>query len=196
MLAITFVVVSALLRPPASRADQATTPKRVKTSERGKLHAGVLALARSNAPKTSFMARQLARVRAKRHLAAVKMRERVVFRHEVVDYAKKLIGTPYSYGGTSPRSGFDCSGFVRYVFSHFGVNLPHSSFSDIVLGRSVSRGDLLPGDLVFFDGAGHVGIYIGHDEFIHAPHTGTVVRIESMSGWYAGRYDGARRVSY
>ena len=196
MLAITFVVVSALVRPPAGRAEQAPAQKRTKASEKGKATSARKAVARANAKKQRFFARRLARVRTQRHLAAVKMRERVVFREELVTYAKRLIGTPYSYGGTSPRSGFDCSGFVRYVFSHFGITLPHSSYSDVGVGHSIPRGDLLPGDLVFFDADGHVGIYIGHDEFIHAPHTGTVVRIESMNGWYAGRYDGARRVSY
>ena len=196
MLAIAFVVVSALLRPPAGHAEESSTPKKAKPTSPGKLPE------RAHAQRKTVKVRRLARARAKarakahakRHLAAVAMRERVVFRHELVSYAKRLIGVPYSYGGISPRSGFDCSGFVRYVYSHFGISLPHSSFADIVRGKFVARNDLLPGDLVFFDGAGHVGIYVGGDEFIHAPHTGTVVRISSMSGWYAGRYDGARRI--
>jgi cell wall-associated NlpC family hydrolase len=62
------------------------------------------------------------------------------------------------------------------------------------MGVPVARSDLQPGDLVFFDGLGHVGIYIGNGEFIHAPHTGTVVQISSLSGWYAANYDGARRI--
>lgn len=192
MLAVMLVVASALLRPPASRADETST---AKPAAPGKLPQRVHARR-----KTARISRRLAKarakrakVRAKRRLAAVRMRERVVFRHELVSYAKKLIGAPYSYGGSSPR-GFDCSGFVRYVYSHFGISLPHSSFADIVRGRSVNRSNLLPGDLVFFDGNGHVGIYVGHGEFIHAPHTGTVVRISSMSGWYASRFDGARRI--
>ena len=189
MLAVMLVVASALLRPPASRAEQTPTSTPAKPATPGKLPQRAHARRR----KTVKISRRLAKVRAKRRLAAVRMRERVVFRHELVSYAKKLIGTPYSYGGSSPR-GFDCSGFVRYVYSHFGISLPHSSFADIVRGRSVSRSNLLPGDLVFFDGDGHVGIYVGHGDFIHAPHTGTVVRISSMSGWYASRYDGARRI--
>ena len=68
-------------------------------------------------------------------------------------YAKHLLGAPYRYGGASPRSGFDCSGFVRYVYSHFGISLPHSSFGDLVEGRRVGRSALHPGDLVFFDGS-------------------------------------------
>jgi len=117
------------------------------------------------------------------------------FGQRVVSYARHLLGVPYRYGGSSPRTGFDCSGFVRYVYGHFGVALAHSSFSDFVRGRRVGRWQLKPGDLVFFDSAGHVGIYVGRGRFIHAPHTGTVVRISTMRGWYSSRFDGARRVS-
>ena len=115
-------------------------------------------------------------------------------RMRVVDYAKRFVGVPYVYGGSSPGSGFDCSGFVRYVYAHFGISLAHSSFSDFVRGRRVGRWAMKPGDLVFFDGAGHVGIYVGKGHFIHAPHSGTVVRIETMAGWYSSRFDGARRL--
>jgi cell wall-associated NlpC family hydrolase len=111
-----------------------------------------------------------------------------------IAYATLLLGVPYTYGGTSPESGFDCSGFTRYVYEHFGVALPHYSVAQYDLGRDVSRGDLEPGDLVFFDGLGHVGLYLGGGTFIHAPHTGTAVSVDSLSGWYADRYDGARRL--
>jgi cell wall-associated NlpC family hydrolase len=116
------------------------------------------------------------------------------FGMRVVDYAKRFRGIRYSYGGTTPRSGFDCSGFVRYVFAHFGVSLAHSSYAQAGDGRRVSRSSLRPGDLVFFDGLGHVGIYIGNGRFIHAPHTGTRVRIEQLAGWYSSRFDVARRL--
>jgi len=112
----------------------------------------------------------------------------------VVTYARHLIGIRYRYGGTSPRSGFDCSGFTRFVFAHFGVALPHYSVAQFGLGRRVARRSLRPGDLVFFDGLGHVGIYIGRGRFIHAPHTGTRVSVEPMSGWYSARFVGARRL--
>jgi len=111
-------------------------------------------------------------------------------------YARRLLGVPYRYGGDSPQSGFDCSGLVRFVYAHFGVELPHSSYADFDLGTRVSREALRPGDLVFFDGVGHVGMYIGGGRFIHAPHTGTHVQVTSLDDpWYRDRYDGARRLS-
>ena len=112
----------------------------------------------------------------------------------VVTYARQLLGIRYSYGGSSPRSGFDCSGFTRYVYAHFGISLPHYSVAQFGHGRRVSRGGLRPGDLVFFDGLGHVGIYVGRGRFIHAPHTGTRVSVAPLSGWYSSRFTGARRV--
>jgi cell wall-associated NlpC family hydrolase len=116
------------------------------------------------------------------------------FGRRVVSYARHLVGVPYRWGGTSPRSGFDCSGLVRYVFAHFGVSLGHSSFADLARGRRVTRAHLRPGDLVFFYGGGHVGIYLGHARFIEAPHSGAAVRISTMAGWYGSAYAGARRV--
>jgi peptidoglycan endopeptidase LytF/peptidoglycan endopeptidase LytE len=112
-----------------------------------------------------------------------------------VRYASRFLGIPYRYGGDSPGGGFDCSGLVRYVYAHFGFSLPHSSYADFDLGRQVTRGSLRPGDLVFFDGVGHVGMYVGDGRFIHAPHTGTRVQVTSLSDpWYRATYDGARRV--
>jgi len=112
----------------------------------------------------------------------------------IVRFARHYLGVPYVYGGTSPASGFDCSGFTRFVYAHFGIELPHYSGGQFDLGRRVSRSALRPGDLLFFDGVGHVGLYIGHGRFIHAPHSGTRVSIDSLAGWYSGRYDGARRL--
>jgi cell wall-associated NlpC family hydrolase len=110
-----------------------------------------------------------------------------------VGIAMNYLGTPYVWGGASP-SGFDCSGFVMYVFAQIGVSLPHNAAAQYGYGAPVSRGDLQPGDLVFFDGLGHVGIYAGGNSFIHAPHTGDVVKISSMTGWYESSYVGARRL--
>jgi cell wall-associated NlpC family hydrolase len=120
---------------------------------------------------------------------------RVPLGEKVVKYAKHFLGVRYVYGGSTPSSGFDCSGFVRYVYGHFGVRLAHSSFAQFGAGSRVRRGGLKPGDLVFFHSLGHVGIYVGNGRFIHAPHTGTRVRIESLAGWYSARLDGARRLA-
>ncbi len=114
----------------------------------------------------------------------------------VVRFAHRLLGVPYRYGGSSPSTGFDCSGFVSFVYRHVGIRLPHSSFEQFRFGRRVARRALRPGDLVFFDGTGHVGIYVGHDRFIHAPHSGSSVSIASMrSSWYRAKYEGARRLA-
>jgi cell wall-associated NlpC family hydrolase len=112
----------------------------------------------------------------------------------VVGIAMRYLGVPYVWGGSSP-SGFDCSGLVAYAYGQMGVSLPHYTGAQWNVGVAVSRGDLQPGDLVFFDGLGHVGLYIGGDQFIHAPHSGTVVQISSLSGWYASTYVGARRIT-
>ena len=114
-----------------------------------------------------------------------------------MQFARRFLGVPYRWGGDSPSGGFDCSGFVRYVYGHFGRSLPHSSYADFDLGRRVSRGSLRPGDLVFFDGVGHVGMYVGGGRFIHAPHTGTSVQVTRLDEpWYRSSYDGARRLVF
>lgn len=107
--------------------------------------------------------------------------------------AEQYLGTPYVWGGESP-SGFDCSGLVQYVYARLGVHLPRTSEDQYGAGRHVARGDLEPGDLVFFDDLGHVGIYVGGGRFIHSPHTGTRVQFGTLSGWYLEHYSGATRV--
>lgn len=107
----------------------------------------------------------------------------------LIAYAASFEGTPYVWGGTSP-SGFDCSGFVQYVYAHYGVSLPRTSQEQYGVGTPVSQADLQPGDLVFFNGLGHVGMYIGNGYMIHAPHTGDVVKVAPLEGGYVG----ARRV--
>jgi cell wall-associated NlpC family hydrolase len=103
------------------------------------------------------------------------------------------LGVPYVWGGSSPR-GFDCSGLVMFVFAQVGVSLPHSSYAMYNMGTPVSLSQLQAGDLVFFSGASHMGIYIGGGQFIHAPHTGDVVKISSMSGYYSSAFVGGRRI--
>jgi peptidoglycan DL-endopeptidase CwlO len=111
----------------------------------------------------------------------------------VVGIAMQYLGIPYVYGGSSP-SGFDCSGFVMYVYSKIGVSLPHNAAAQYGYGTPVDRSQLQPGDLVFFNGLGHNGIYIGGGSFIHSPHTGDVVKISSLGGWYDSTWVGARRL--
>ncbi|HYM64175.1 MAG TPA: NlpC/P60 family protein [Gaiellaceae bacterium] len=112
----------------------------------------------------------------------------------VVGIAMQYLGVPYVWGGASP-SGFDCSGFIMYVYAKVGVSLPHNAAMQYGYGSPVSRDQLQAGDLVFFDGLGHNGLYIGGGSFIHSPHTGDVVKISSLSdSWYASTYVGARRL--
>jgi cell wall-associated NlpC family hydrolase len=120
---------------------------------------------------------------------------------QLAAYARGLIGTPYKYGGHSPKSGFDCSGFVDYVFRHSAhVSLPHNSRLISRHGFPVESTRLREGDLVFYDtnhsAYSHVGIYLGNYRFIHAPSSGGRVRTEDMRETYWVRhYNGARRIA-
>jgi peptidoglycan hydrolase-like protein with peptidoglycan-binding domain len=115
--------------------------------------------------------------------------------YAISGFARSLVGSPYSYGGTSPSTGFDCSGLAMYVFAHFGINLPRTSFSQFDVGTRVSFNDLAPGDLVFFSttgpGASHVGIYIGGGEFVAADTYATGVTIDSFSSYWMSHFVGA-----
>ena len=174
LLAIAIAVALAMVRPLQGRAQGKPIHSKPK-------HTTLQPLRRRHQPPHRS---------AKKHHVR---RSRHVLGHRIVSYARHFLGTRYSYGGTSPGTGFDCSGLVRYVYGHFGISLPHSSFADLWRGRRVARRWLRPGDLVFFAGASHVGIYAGGGHVIDAPHSGAVVRVSTMSGWYGSSYYGARR---
>ena len=111
-----------------------------------------------------------------------------------VAIASQYLGTRYVWGGTLP-SGFDCSGLVQYTYKQLGVSISRTTYDQINDGSAVSRSELQPGDLVFFGSSSrphHVGMYVGDGCYIHAPHTGDVVKISSLSG--RGDYCGARRI--
>jgi cell wall-associated NlpC family hydrolase len=111
---------------------------------------------------------------------------------EAASIAMRYLGVPYVWGGGTP-AGFDCSGLVMYVYAQLGILLPHFAAAQYGFGTPVPRDQLQPGDLVFFDGLNHVGIYIGGGQMIHAPHTGDVVKISPLSEFGAS-YVGARRI--
>jgi hypothetical protein len=124
--------------------------------------------------------------------------------NRVLSIAARYLGVSYKWGGASPKTGFDCSGLVEYVFAQFGVSLPHYAAAQYHSpdGVWVAPNRLQPGDLVFFTGSdgalkapGHVGIYVGDGYLIDAPHKGSFVRIDSLNEpWFANRYVGARRI--
>lgn len=119
---------------------------------------------------------------------------------EVLVNALSLTGIQYKYGGKSPETGFDCSGFVRYVFSQAtNLSLPPTARAISQIGKTIKKDELQPGDLVFFNTVksafSHVGIYMGDNKFIHAPSTGKAVRVESMKdGYWAKRFNGGQRL--
>ena len=117
---------------------------------------------------------------------------------QIVQMAQQYMGTPYVWGGSRP-GGFDCSGFIYYIYGQFGISLPRMSDGQFEMGRAISGDNLLPGDLVFFTtyepGASHVGIYLGGGRFIHASSAAGEVTITPLGkSYYQERYLGARRV--
>ena len=116
---------------------------------------------------------------------------------QIAAFGMQYVGYPYVYGGTSP-SGFDCSGFVQYIYRQFGYSINRTATAQLANGYYVSYDSLMPGDLVFFgsgSSASHVGMYIGGGEFVHAANSRSGVKISSLSeSWYAARYIGARRI--
>jgi cell wall-associated NlpC family hydrolase len=109
--------------------------------------------------------------------------------------ALREVGVPYSYGGASPSSGFDCSGLVYWAYRRLGVTVPHSSYALVGIGRGVPRSRLRAGDILVFSGLGHVGLYVGRGRMVHAPQTGRNVEIVSLRGSnYGMRLVAARRL--
>jgi cell wall-associated NlpC family hydrolase len=109
--------------------------------------------------------------------------------------AVRAVGVPYRWGGASPTSGFDCSGLVYWAYGRLGVELPHSSYALFDQGRRVARARMRPGDLLFFSGLGHVGMYLGRGRMVHAPSSGRRVEVVTLGGSnYGRRLVGTRRV--
>ena len=119
---------------------------------------------------------------------------------QIVATAQQYLGIPYKYGGSSPSTGFDCSGFVYYVLKQLGYSPYRTTSSQYTMGTYVAKSDLQPGDLVFFQGTyksgiSHVGIYVGNGKFIHSPSTGKVISYADLnSTYYVNHYYGARRI--
>jgi len=109
--------------------------------------------------------------------------------------ALRAVGVPYRWGGSSPAGGFDCSGLVYWAYGRLGISVPHSSYALYGLGRNVSRSRLKAGDVLFFSGLGHVGLYIGRGRMVHAPQSGRTVEIVPLGrSHYGSRLVGARRL--
>jgi cell wall-associated NlpC family hydrolase len=156
--------------------------------------AGQASSARPKHARKSHHAKALHAHQRAAHVRRVRLRVvRRRARNRVVMTAWRAVGVPYRWGGSS-RSGFDCSGLTRWVYRHVGVSLPHYSVAQWSYGRRVSRRALAPGDLLFFSGLGHVGVYLGRGAVIHAPHAGAPVRFERMRGWLSSSFYGARRL--
>jgi cell wall-associated NlpC family hydrolase len=110
--------------------------------------------------------------------------------------ALRAVGVPYRWGGASLESGFDCSGLVYWTYRRLGIDLPHSSYALFARGRRVARSRMKPGDLLFFSGLGHVGIYVGRGRMVHAPQSGQDVEVVELRRSYYGRgLVGARRLT-
>jgi cell wall-associated NlpC family hydrolase len=141
-----------------------------------RLHVGPGVIVRTSSVSTLRQARETWLRREYRY------RRITVRRHRVVHAALRQRGARYAWGGASP-AGFDCSGLVMWAYRRAGISLPHSTYALIDRGSRVSRRAIQPGDLVFSDGDGHVGIYIGHGMVVHAPHAGTVVSLMPLRRW-------------
>lgn len=109
--------------------------------------------------------------------------------------AVRAVGIPYQWGGTSPEAGFDCSGLIRWEYGRLGIEVPHSSYALYETGRNVRWADLEAGDVLVFSGRGHVGLYLGRGEMVHAPYSGKHVEVVPLAGHYGSRLVAARRIA-
>jgi cell wall-associated NlpC family hydrolase len=143
--------------------------------------------AKPKPPRASAIAKKR---KPRRHVRKVRLtlgdRAALLALHEV--------GTPYVWGGGGP-GGFDCSGLTSWVYGKLGVPLPHNSAAQFGVGRAVGRSKLRRGDLLFFHGLGHVGLYLGRGRMVHAPQSGRSVEVVRLADHYAGRLVGARRIA-
>jgi cell wall-associated NlpC family hydrolase len=138
-------------------------------------------------------ARAVGPVESPAHFVLPKRPKRISIASRAVALARAQLGVPYRFGGASP-AGFDCSGLVMWVYGRLGVSLPHNAAALYGVGRPVSSSGLRPGDLLFFSGLGHVGIYVGKGRMIHAPQSGRSVEVQPLSD-RRGSLVGARRVA-
>ncbi|PZG17784.1 glycoside hydrolase [Nonomuraea aridisoli] len=162
-----------VLHAPAAQAETATSESADSAAQAAKT--ARTAKSATAARKAARMARQQAKA------------------HRAVAAAKNQIGDPYRYGGTGPGS-FDCSGLVQYAWKKAGVKLPRVTNSQFARVRTkISWRNLKPGDLMFFNGLGHVGMYVGKGKMIHSPRTGERVRIDKLGGWRKSSFVGAVR---
>ncbi|HEU5066347.1 MAG TPA: C40 family peptidase [Gaiellaceae bacterium] len=131
--------------------------------------------------------------RPKRH---TRKRRKRTLGERAAGIALRAVGVPYRWGGTSPGSGFDCSGLVYWAYGKVGVDVPHSSYALAEIGRRIGRSHLKPGDVLFFSGYGHVGLYVGRNRMVHSPRSGRSVEVVRLAGsHYGSRLVLARRVT-
>jgi cell wall-associated NlpC family hydrolase len=144
----------------------------------------------STASKTVTSAKKSGKTMSKKQAKAARQKVKA---HKAVAVAKRQIGDPYRYGATGPHA-FDCSGLVQYAWRKAGVKIPRVTNSQFARIRTkVAYKNLQPGDLMFFRGFGHVGMYVGGGKMIHSPSTGKTVRIEKLNGWRKASFVGAVR---
>lgn len=131
-----------------------------------------------------------------RRLAALRPKPKPTRGERAARIALQAVGVPYRWGGSSPSTGFDCSGLLYWAYKHVGVELPHSSYALNETGRRVARSRMRPGDVLVFSGLGHVGLYVGRGRMVHAPRSGRLVEVVRLGrSHYGSRLVGVRRVA-